>query len=85
MPELGTYGSVRGALSNERPYRNSGAPVKSKTYVTFVTSPGERMAVRIHIRAHVGVGCFDSAEPIGPSAKPVGCQQMSSDTDDIPF
>jgi hypothetical protein len=22
MPELGTYGSVRGALSNERPYRN---------------------------------------------------------------
>jgi hypothetical protein len=27
MPELGTYGSVRGALSNERPYRDSGAPV----------------------------------------------------------
>jgi hypothetical protein len=26
MPELGTYGSVRGALSNERPYRDSGAP-----------------------------------------------------------
>ena len=25
MPELGTYGSVRGALSNERPYRDSGA------------------------------------------------------------
>ena len=24
MPELGTYGSVRGALSNERPYRESG-------------------------------------------------------------
>ena len=22
MPELGTYGSVRGALSNERPYRD---------------------------------------------------------------
>jgi hypothetical protein len=22
MPELGPYGSVRGALSNERPYRN---------------------------------------------------------------
>ena len=27
MPELGPYGSVRGALSNERPYRDSGAPV----------------------------------------------------------
>jgi hypothetical protein len=26
MPELGPYGSVRGALSNERPYRDSGAP-----------------------------------------------------------
>jgi hypothetical protein len=24
MPELGTYGSVRGALSNERPYRDHG-------------------------------------------------------------
>ena len=23
MPELGPYGSVRGALSNERPYRDS--------------------------------------------------------------
>jgi hypothetical protein len=27
MPELGTYGSVRGALSNQRPYRDSGAPL----------------------------------------------------------
>jgi hypothetical protein len=26
MPDLGPYGSVRGALSNERPYRDSGAP-----------------------------------------------------------
>ena len=25
MPELGPYGSVRGALSNERPYRDPGA------------------------------------------------------------
>ncbi len=31
MPELGPYGSVRGALSNGRPYRNSGAPAKSRT------------------------------------------------------
>jgi hypothetical protein len=27
MPELGSYGSVRGALSNERLYRDSGAPL----------------------------------------------------------
>ena len=26
MPELGTYGSVRGALSNERPYRDPVSP-----------------------------------------------------------
>ena len=26
MPELGPYGPVRGALSNERPYRDLGAP-----------------------------------------------------------
>jgi hypothetical protein len=30
MPELGPYGSVRGALSNERPYRDSGAPVSAE-------------------------------------------------------
>ena len=28
MPELGTYGSVRGALSNERPYRDFGRATK---------------------------------------------------------
>jgi hypothetical protein len=33
MPELGPYGSVRGALSNERPYRDSGAPAISMAYV----------------------------------------------------
>jgi len=26
MPESGTYGSVRGALSNGRPYRDKGGP-----------------------------------------------------------
>ena len=31
MPELGPYGSVRGALSNGRPYRDSGAPFAYKT------------------------------------------------------
>ncbi len=27
------------------------------------------MAVRVHIQAHVGVGCSDGAEPIGPIGK----------------
>ena len=27
MPELGPYGSVRGALSNGRPYRDPGPPL----------------------------------------------------------
>ena len=35
MPELGPYGSVRGALSNERPYRDLGAPL-SKQYQSLV-------------------------------------------------
>ena len=30
MPELGSYGSVRGALSNERLYRDLGAPKKQQ-------------------------------------------------------
>jgi hypothetical protein len=29
MPELGPYGSVRGALSNERPYRDPANPSAS--------------------------------------------------------
>jgi hypothetical protein len=28
VPELGSLGSVRGALSNERPYREQGAPCR---------------------------------------------------------
>ncbi len=35
MPELGPYGSVRGAFSNGRPYRNSGAPVTHEDHVGF--------------------------------------------------
>ena len=38
MPELGSYGSVRGALSNERLYRDSGAPIKSIAYDGFALS-----------------------------------------------
>ena len=36
MPELGSYGSVRGALSNERLYRDSGAPDKQLIYIRFL-------------------------------------------------
>ena len=36
MPELGSYGSVRGALSNERLYRDSGAPYKWLIYICFL-------------------------------------------------
>jgi hypothetical protein len=32
MPELGPYGSVRGALSNERPYRDLGNPRTSHVF-----------------------------------------------------
>jgi hypothetical protein len=39
MPELGPYGSVRGALSNERPYRDSGAP-RSTHLRTKILSQG---------------------------------------------
>ena len=31
MPESGAYGSVRGALSNERPYRDPKSPRYSDT------------------------------------------------------
>jgi hypothetical protein len=34
MPELGPYGSVRGALSNGRPYRDSGAPFPPENSTT---------------------------------------------------
>jgi hypothetical protein len=37
MPELGSYGSVRGALSNERLYRDSGAPDKYLYIFVFLS------------------------------------------------
>jgi hypothetical protein len=43
MPELGTYGSVRGAFSNERPYRNSGAP---KCQYLRANSPRKKCAMQ---------------------------------------
>ena len=33
MPELGLYGSVRGALSNERPYRDSMGVLRILTHL----------------------------------------------------
>jgi hypothetical protein len=39
MPELGTYGSVRGALSNERPYRDFGLLAMTLKFVTSEQYP----------------------------------------------
>ena len=45
MPELGPYGSVRGALSNERPYRDFG---RAKTPIKIEHStPGGELPCRI--------------------------------------
>jgi hypothetical protein len=47
MPELGPYGSVRGALSNERPYRDLGKcrpkliPARPMRIVVRAFTPGE--------------------------------------------
>ena len=35
MPELGSYGSVRGARGNSRPYRESGWPNVKATRLTL--------------------------------------------------
>ncbi len=42
MPELGPYGSVRGALSNERPYRDFG--VQNRIFVPGVCRPATTAA-----------------------------------------
>jgi hypothetical protein len=40
MPESGTYGSVRGALSNERPYRDRRRTVtRSRNEISTLTHP----------------------------------------------
>ena len=38
MPELGPYGSVRGARGNSRPYRESGRPTAKPTRLTTTDS-----------------------------------------------
>ena len=38
MPELGPYGSVRGARGNSRPYRESGSDIAKPTRLTHRTS-----------------------------------------------
>ena len=47
MPELGPYGSVRGARGNSRPYRESGEPARKTALLTqgrHGDAPGERAA-----------------------------------------
>jgi hypothetical protein len=40
MPELGPYGSVRGALSNERPYRDLRNVAANYPFESLHRSPG---------------------------------------------
>src|SRR5260221_9553531 len=67
MPELGPYGSVRGALSNERPYRdlrNVGANYpfeKSLRFVGIQPNSGHRDYSRL--------SCGDGDTQLGPSAR----------------
>jgi len=39
MPELGSYGSVRGARGNSRPYRESGRPTVKTAFLTQTGPP----------------------------------------------
>src|SRR6266404_7378088 len=57
MPELGPYGSVRGALSNERPYRDlrnvvANYPERPRRFPRFQPSSGHRD----HSRLSCGAG-----------------------------
>ena len=46
MPKLGLYGSVRGALSNERPYRDPGAPVYETSRAMHTAFTRQVIAIR---------------------------------------
>jgi hypothetical protein len=47
MPESGTYGSVRGALSNERPYRDCGLLAMTwEARLRGAAEPGNNPAIR---------------------------------------
>jgi hypothetical protein len=56
MPELGPYGSVRGAFSNERPYRDSGAPVFSLFRVFHTAFTRGEIAESRHHNARLLLG-----------------------------
>ena len=49
MPELGPYGSVRGALSNERPYRDSTHPTIPR-HPPVVKASAASQTQRAHLR-----------------------------------
>jgi hypothetical protein len=42
MPESGTYGSVRGALSNGRPYRDGTSRSELPTYSRYLSFPSRK-------------------------------------------
>src|SRR5262249_29072324 len=59
MPELGPYGSVRGALSNERPYRDHRL--------------GREISRRVHCRA--ADGCAGHYDAVFRASRPAGANR----------
>jgi hypothetical protein len=54
MPELGTYGSVRGAPSNGRPYRDSASHPPSSSRMQQWRTQASSRALRCHLSVGPG-------------------------------
>ena len=67
MPELGPYGSVRGALSNERPYRDLRNVVAKYPFERSRRFPG--MQPNSDHRDHSRLSCGAGETQLGPNAR----------------
>ena len=67
MPELGPYGSVRGALSNERPYRDLRNVVANYPFESSCRFPGiqPNSGHRDYSRLSCAVGIRSSGQVLG--------------------
>src|ERR1019366_5254101 len=73
MPELGPYGSVRGARGNSRPYRDPGPRADIASFQTHIeraisnlTDETQRVQVEIEIGALVAASCKIMSAPFSP-------------------
>ncbi len=85
MPELGPLGSVRGALSNERPYRDQGIvpAARQAALLDIFWRFGERKFLQTYLCLHAGGGLSFRSGRVMKVLSPRAVRSLAHEANDI--